>query len=244
MKHASPKAFTLIELLIVVAIIAILAAIAVPNFLEAQTRSKVSRVRADLRTYATAMESYVVDYNNYPISSTFGIPGRAQENPNGYPILEVLSTPIAYLSNGILPSPFGSGKRISSATAQGLWTANILDNNVNDPVYRSYIYQSGNSAGRVAWPGNAQVQVNLTPSASEAGGAKTWFLKSPGPTEIYYNLAGILINQANPGNALEHTLGMMYDPTNGTISDGAIWRAGGDMSNFGRTTFQAITTTQ
>src|SRR6186713_1738012 len=61
-----PAAFTLIELLIVVAIIAILAAIAVPNFLEAQTRAKVSRVRNDLRALATGIESYRVDNNSYP----------------------------------------------------------------------------------------------------------------------------------------------------------------------------------
>jgi prepilin-type N-terminal cleavage/methylation domain-containing protein len=57
--------FTLIELLIVVAIIAILAAIAVPNFLEAQVRSKVSRVKNDLRSLATAMEAYRIDNNAY-----------------------------------------------------------------------------------------------------------------------------------------------------------------------------------
>ncbi|HUT24281.1 MAG TPA: prepilin-type N-terminal cleavage/methylation domain-containing protein, partial [Sumerlaeia bacterium] len=56
--------FTLIELLIVVAIIAILAAIAVPNFLEAQVRSMVSRVRADLRSLATAQEAYFTDWNS------------------------------------------------------------------------------------------------------------------------------------------------------------------------------------
>ena len=60
------SAFTLIELLIVVAIIAILAAIAVPNFLEAQTRAKVSRAKADMRTEATALETYNIDWGTYP----------------------------------------------------------------------------------------------------------------------------------------------------------------------------------
>ena len=46
----------MIELLIVVAIIAILALIAVPNFLEAQVRAKVSRVKSDMRNVATALE--------------------------------------------------------------------------------------------------------------------------------------------------------------------------------------------
>ncbi len=59
-------AFTLIELLIVVAIIAILAAIAVPNFLEAQVRAKVSRAKSDIRSLATAIEAYHVDNNEYP----------------------------------------------------------------------------------------------------------------------------------------------------------------------------------
>src|SRR5690349_11907880 len=66
LSRISTKAFTLIELLIVVAIIAILAAIAVPNFLEAQTRSKVSRAKADMRTMVTGLESYAVDNNKYP----------------------------------------------------------------------------------------------------------------------------------------------------------------------------------
>lgn len=62
-----PSAFTLIELLIVVAIIAILAAIAVPNFLHAQTRAKIAKVESDFASVAVAIESYAIDYQNYPL---------------------------------------------------------------------------------------------------------------------------------------------------------------------------------
>lgn len=62
------RGFTLIELLIVVAIIAILAAIAIPNFIEAQVRSKVSRVKADMRSIAVALESYRIDNQHYPVT--------------------------------------------------------------------------------------------------------------------------------------------------------------------------------
>ena len=85
------RAFTLIELLITVAIIAILAAIALPNFLEARTRSKVSRMQSDLRTLGGALEMYRVDNNAYPRT---GPPGSCVFAPQGLP---ELTTPISYL---------------------------------------------------------------------------------------------------------------------------------------------------
>jgi prepilin-type N-terminal cleavage/methylation domain-containing protein len=86
-------AFTLIELLIVVAIIAILAAIAVPNFLEAQTRAKVSRVQADIRSLATAIEAYAVDHNEYMPFFGGPIDGKVGEQQ-----IYLLTTPVAYIT--------------------------------------------------------------------------------------------------------------------------------------------------
>ena len=62
--------FTLIELLIVVAIIGIIAAIAIPNLLNAIDQSKQKRTMAELRSVGTAVESYAVDQNFYPVAST------------------------------------------------------------------------------------------------------------------------------------------------------------------------------
>jgi len=97
------KAFTLIELLIVVAIIAILAAIAVPNFLEAQTRSKVPRAKADMRSLVTATEAYFVDHNRYPIPSDEAgdqIPLNAADTEVFETMTStMITTPIAYITS-------------------------------------------------------------------------------------------------------------------------------------------------
>lgn len=55
--------FTLVEIMIVVAIIALLAAIAVPGFLRARKRSQASKVLNDLRLISGAMDQYAIETN-------------------------------------------------------------------------------------------------------------------------------------------------------------------------------------
>jgi type IV pilus assembly protein PilA len=72
------EGFTLIELMIVIAIIGILAAIAIPQFSAYRTRSYNSAAEADIRNAATAQEAYYVDNQTYKpnptdlIGSTYG----------------------------------------------------------------------------------------------------------------------------------------------------------------------------
>jgi prepilin-type N-terminal cleavage/methylation domain-containing protein len=55
--------FTLVEIMIVVAIIALLAAIAVPNFLRARKRSQATRILEDLRILDSACDQYAIETN-------------------------------------------------------------------------------------------------------------------------------------------------------------------------------------
>jgi type II secretion system protein G len=60
------RAFTLVELLIVIIIIAVLAAIAIPKFANSSLRSKESALKADLKLYRNAVELFKNDTGVYP----------------------------------------------------------------------------------------------------------------------------------------------------------------------------------
>lgn len=68
--RATSKGFTLLEIMVVVAIIAIIASIIAPNFNYARGKAQVSQVEVELQAIATAVELYHNDYGVYPLGGT------------------------------------------------------------------------------------------------------------------------------------------------------------------------------
>jgi len=64
-QRSGTKGFTLIELMITIAIIAILASILVPNFGKAKEKASLEACKSNLRNLATAMQMYAADNNGY-----------------------------------------------------------------------------------------------------------------------------------------------------------------------------------
>lgn len=81
MNQKLARGFTLIELMIVVAIIGILASIAVPNFMKFQARARTSEVKANLKVYYTAMKAYFAEKATYDCG---GACGFSPEQKNRY----------------------------------------------------------------------------------------------------------------------------------------------------------------
>jgi prepilin-type N-terminal cleavage/methylation domain-containing protein len=203
------SAFTLIELLIVVAIIAILAAIAVPNFLEAQTRAKASRAKADLASIATALESYMVDHNQYPTmykltSPQFVNPASGLADLLYWYIPDALSTPVAYLTSANLQCPFGGDKPQSANFPGELWKRYSYEN-----ITELMAYSGPNAQAVLQGPGR---KYNV--AADPLNHIGRWRVLCIGP-DIAWNPM------------------VQYDPSNGTISPGNIMRTSASSQGLG-----------
>jgi general secretion pathway protein G len=108
------QGFTLVEIMIVVAIIALLAVIAIPNLLRARIQANQSSAQATLKSIANALESYAATNSSYPTSTTpllGAAPPYLNEDyftgtHNGYTFVPTLA-PYSYQ---VIASPAGSGQ--------------------------------------------------------------------------------------------------------------------------------------
>lgn len=197
-------AFTLIELLIVVAIIGILAAIAVPNFLNAQTRAKIARVRSDLRSIAMACDMYRLDQNRFPLPLRNG---AVYNTDNHIANCIELTTPVSYISSVDMEDPFIPKRQ---------WN-NFSQNN----AHPTYVY--------VSYRGDWGVQYGISSTGLELHQLPNGIgLASQGPDGtdsggVYYPLNMTIQNNPVLANS------RLYAPTNGVRSLGDITRFAGDV---------------
>jgi type IV pilus assembly protein PilE len=76
-RHIRAAGFTLIEVMITVAIIAIIAAVALPNYIDYVTRSKIVEAKTNLSDMRTRLEQYFLDNRSYPAACIPVAPGPA-----------------------------------------------------------------------------------------------------------------------------------------------------------------------
>ncbi len=163
------KGFTLIELMIVVAIIGILAAIAIPNFVRFQARSKQSEAKTNLKALFTAQKSYYGEKDaylsdgsvigwapeqgnryRYDIGSGAGTWTRPGTSPGGYSVILQDTTRIASaISAGTVPTAATSGAIGPSGVCPACEFGGVAASNIDSDTQQDewYLGSRNGSAG-------------------------------------------------------------------------------------------------
>lgn len=242
------KGFTLIELLIVVAIIAILAAIAVPNFLEAQVRAKVSRVKNDQRSLATALETYYVDNNTYPLAagSSSGTTTVTMLKNRGYVATATVPTGTAVAGRNeagftVAPKPAVPGLTSGVPSFFSLTTPiSYISSYFTDPfsqgardtfvyypdgpcwILVSYGPDADQPSGATATTAYSDLIGDLATDFYLASGTETFTATAFFCEDLTGSRQNVLVGTAVDGTTVKQSY--TYDPTNGTTSPGDVYR--------------------
>jgi prepilin-type N-terminal cleavage/methylation domain-containing protein len=227
----SLKAFTLIELLIVIAIILILIAIALPNFLEAQARSKATKSYSEMRTLATAVEALRVERGvllidfwddhsqlaNLRIKNKFNgighwLPPCSPLHPDKRSmecVLFPLTSPVKYMTT-IPRDPF--------APDPGQFPGGNTDHDehINLPGNQTYLYADRDSGINKNDPNIVDWNGNTFPLVETPG-----MLRPLKQDEFTFCGFGPAVEKNLSGNSVR--VPFAYSPTNGTKSIGMLY---------------------
>lgn len=153
------KAFSLVELMIVVAVLGILAAIVVPQFQSHTTHAKESAAKSDLRTLRSAIELYTAQHNGIP---------------PGYPNGDITAAPSALTFVWQLTGASNESGQIAAPGTAGYnlgpymrtfpknpfnndWSVKMVGNSEEFPTNATgnfgYIYQPATKTIKLDWPG-------------------------------------------------------------------------------------------
>jgi type IV pilus assembly protein PilA len=109
------QGLTLLELLVVIAVMGILAAIVVQQFSIYRSRSIDTQMRSDLKSAAMAMESYFADFQSYPTSVT-GIRTAGFRQTNGVTLTINITSPNSFTLTAAKPSGTQASYTFDSST--------------------------------------------------------------------------------------------------------------------------------
>lgn len=148
------KGFTLIELMIVVAIIGILAAIAIPNFIKFQCRSKQSEAKVNLKALYVAEEAYYSEFDQYAamdrINGGTNFDASTVRNPMGFvPKGEKLRYDYVVEDNDFRVDFIGAAQAndVDAALNGDTWRINAAPNGVDSTATPVNLFNACESGG-------------------------------------------------------------------------------------------------